>query len=195
VVDFANAEVDEPHKFEEREDRRNGTYGIDEIAPPDDGGLPEPLRIVRAEDRDDEEEEETTSEEDEEESSEPQPAPEPVRVALTPTDQDGNPLALNVDLRCVGVHPKAEKELESNSDDSKQPRDGREMIVEKLKITKAVTVTTEGKTVVQIHKLPGPESSATSSSIGIRWYHMHAEQLDWMQFKVGFHSKVSQVTH
>lgn len=58
------------------------------------------------------------------------------------------------------------------------------MAAETLKVTKAVTTTAENRTTLEIHTLPGPENSELSSMVGIRWYHLHGEALDWSQFKV-----------
>lgn len=188
AVEFTNVEVDGDEDDWWSSDVPLRRYSRTEDALP----LPSETKLNEDSVDEEDEEEELTTEEDEEEGSEPPPAPEPVRVALTPTDQDGNNLTFTVDMRWVGFHPNAGRGPGSMSDTSKQPRGGREMNAESYKITKAVTVTAEGKTVVQVHTLLGPESSANSSSIGIRWYHIHAEQLDWAQFKVGVYSMASQ---
>lgn len=135
------------------------------------------------EDEDENEEEELTDEE-KEEGSEPSPVSNLVRNALTPNDQAGNDLSFAVDTRWVGVHSSAGKVSEGSSDISNKPFDGHGMNVNSLNITKALTVTADDRTAVQVHTLPGPENSIYSSSIGIRWYHVHAELLDWAQFKV-----------
>jgi hypothetical protein len=69
-------------------------------------------------------------------------------------------------------------------DSPKQPRDGPAMKVNALNIMKATTVTVDDRSAVQVHTIPGPENSVFSSSIGVRWHHVHGEVLDWNQFKV-----------
>jgi hypothetical protein len=136
-----------------------------------------------SEEEEEEEDEELTDED--REGSEPLPEPEPVRVPITPTDQDGNELAFTIGPGWIGPHSHAGKEPEISSDITKQSR--HKMEPENLRITKALTVTTEDRTAVQVHTLPGPENSVYSSSVGVRWHHIHAELLDWAQFKVRPH--------
>lgn len=60
------------------------------------------------------------------------------------------------------------------------------MAAETLKIAKAITSVADNRTTMEVHVLPGPENSALSDSVGIRWYHLHGEDLDWGQFRVRY---------
>ncbi|PVI02967.1 hypothetical protein DM02DRAFT_521838 [Periconia macrospinosa] len=46
-----------------------------------------------------------------------------------------------------------------------------------------MSVVTEERTAIEIHTLSGPENSALPSNVFIRWNHLYAEYLDWMQFQ------------
>jgi hypothetical protein len=116
-----------------------------------------------------------------EEESELQPAPEPVRIVQAPIDQDGNELSFTVNTKWVDNHSVSGEGL---SDSPKQSRDGLALEVNALNIMKATTVTVDDRSAVQVHVLPGPENSVYSSSVGIRWHHVHGEVLDWNQFRV-----------
>lgn len=143
-------------------------------------------------------EEESSVTEDEEESTEPPPPPpEQVRVSIPPADQEGNPLSFPVDTKWIATHSSVGEEQGSSGDSSKKPTTSRDMGVENLKITKAVTFSSDGRTGVQIHTLPGPETPAYSSAISIQWYHLHSDQLDWTQFKVPScaYPLLAEITH
>ncbi|KAF1948666.1 hypothetical protein CC80DRAFT_540815 [Byssothecium circinans] len=114
-----------------------------------------------------------------EEEPEAPPYPEPLRNELPALDQDGNRLSFTVNL-WRGLPPDLAKQEVSNGE---QTNTARDMSIDNLKITKAINVETEGRATVQIHTLPGPDNSAFSSSIGIRWYHVYADMLDWNSFK------------
>lgn len=136
---------------------------------------------------------EVSEESDDEIDSEPAPPPEPMRVVQPPIDDEGNELSFVVNTGWVKPSHNTGKETGSNSDVSGKPRDRPIMNTENFRITKAMSVTTEGRTTIQIHTLPGPESSAFSSDIHIRWYHLYAQSLDWAQFKVrcGIHTIIT----
>ncbi|KAF2873872.1 hypothetical protein BDV95DRAFT_355291 [Massariosphaeria phaeospora] len=73
--------------------------------------------------------------------------------------------------------------LPHGNEDPEQRASVGDMKPDTLKILKAISVTAESRTTLQIHTLPGPESSFTSAATDIRWYHLHAKQLDFAQFK------------
>lgn len=101
-------------------------------------------------------------------------------------DEERNPLSFKVDTRWAAKLLSSSKLIDSNNGSSvKKTRNSpREMDAENLKITKAITSTAENRTTLEVHTIPGPENSTHSSSIGIRWFHLHGTALDWNQFKV-----------
>jgi hypothetical protein len=125
--------------------------------------------------------EDGTSESDgtdeDEEDSEPPPPPEAMRTILPAVDQEGNNLSFTIRSKSAG------RESANNSDVLEKSRKFGDMNLESYRILKAVNIEVDGRTMIQIHTLPGPESSAFRSSIGFRWYHVHGEMLDWDQFK------------
>ena len=133
-------------------------------------------RMSNEEELSSEGEDEDSTDKESEERSEPPPLPEPVRITSPPTDELGNALSFTIDTTW-------RKEPEVNGDNSKTSLEGPALNSSSLNITKALTVTADDRTAVQVHTLPGPGNSAYSSSVGIRWYHLHGELLDWTQFK------------
>ncbi|OAG03264.1 uncharacterized protein CC84DRAFT_1261852 [Paraphaeosphaeria sporulosa] len=112
------------------------------------------------------------------------PSAKPIRAIVEPVDKGGNPLSFALDTRWAAKFLSSFK-VEDSSDETltKTLRNTREMAAETLKITKAVTTTADNRTTLEVHTLPGPENSALSGSVGIWWYHLHGEALDWSQFK------------
>lgn len=130
-----------------------------------------------------EETDEESTSEDAGEETESVPRLEQVRVAVEPLDVDGNELAFTVDTKWVRIHSTAGVDPARDNDATKGPGNGGEVDMDRLKILKSFVTTSEGRTTVQLCTLPGPESPLYAPSIGIRWYHIHAEQLDWTRFK------------
>jgi hypothetical protein len=110
-----------------------------------------------------------------------------IRAVIQPVDQEGNPLSFSIDTRWAAKFFLSSK-VEHRSRDSLTTslRNGRDMAAETLKITKVVTNTAENRTTLEVYTLPGPENNVLSSSVGIRWHHLHGEALDWGQFKVRY---------
>ncbi|KAF2439176.1 hypothetical protein P171DRAFT_476960 [Karstenula rhodostoma CBS 690.94] len=133
-------------------------------------------------DEDDSEVGDSVSDNDDENSE--APSAKPIRAVVQPVDEGGNPLSFTMDTRWAARFLSSVK-IEDSSKESltKTLRNGREMAAETLKITKAVTTTTDSRTTLEVYTLPGPENSVLSSSIGIRWYHLHGEALGWSQYK------------
>ncbi|KAF1970652.1 hypothetical protein BU23DRAFT_556613 [Bimuria novae-zelandiae CBS 107.79] len=112
------------------------------------------------------------------------PPAEPIRMVNKPIDKEGSPLSFTVDTRWAGKYFSLNKENDSSETSLiNKFRSSRDLVTETLRITKAVTKTADNRTTLEVYTLPGPEKSALSSSITIRWVHMHGDALNWAQFK------------
>lgn len=104
---------------------------------------------------------------------------------MKPIDEEGNALSFVLDTRWAEKYLAANKENNSSEGTlTKNPQNGCSMTTETLKITRAITSTIENRTTLQIYILPGPENSSLSSSVTLRWLHLHGDTLDWGSFKV-----------
>ncbi|CAI6340864.1 unnamed protein product [Periconia digitata] len=173
------------------ESGESGESGDDENSPPSVVSVSDENSVENSvEIEDDEESEEgghdegsEDSEQSEETDSEAPPLPEPVRSVIPPVDDEGNKLSFIVDSSCSSPSRKPGKEAGGDIEISRKPVGRPVMNTENLRITRAMSVTSERRTMIQIHTLPGPESSSFSSSIHTRWTHLYADWLDWAQFK------------
>jgi hypothetical protein len=123
---------------------------------------------------------------DEEETPEVVELREPFREVNPPMDADGNKLSFTVDTSRVGHSSRVRNALESKVDESKQTTGSRGALeghYKTLKITKALQVQAETKTIILVHTLPGPTTSQLRESATITWHHIQAEQLDFSRFK------------
>ncbi|CAN9279985.1 unnamed protein product [Alternaria alternata] len=101
------------------------------------------------------------------------------RSIATPVDAEGKVLSFQAQIkqpRCsnmlnhdLGIH--GEKKAICKSD------------VETWKITKAMMTEFEGRYVLQIHTLPGPENARLQEGVRTTWYHIQASQLDFERFQ------------
>lgn len=145
---------------------------------------------------DDNDEDSTTLTEDEDEDPEPIKIQPPPRTVITPLDRDNNPLSFLVDTKWP-LRPNANQITGDKGEDLNKPRNIRDMKAESLKILKAVSITSDSRTMIQLHTFPGPESSSTAENVDVRWYHIHGDQLDFAQFKVrgSFYSSHVHLCH
>ncbi|CAN9478836.1 unnamed protein product [Alternaria alternata] len=101
------------------------------------------------------------------------------RSIATPVDAEGKVLSFQAQIKQprrsnmlnhdLGIH--GEKKAICKSD------------VETWKITKAMMTEFEGRYVLQIHTLPGPENARLQEGVRTTWYHIQASQLDFERFQ------------
>jgi hypothetical protein len=108
---------------------------------------------------------------------------EPLRQVTVPTDEDGNNLAFKV--KAATFTPPHQVTAHTDVNDQNNKRDPQEIAAnaEHLNITKAVAVQSNGRMSLQIYVIPGPRTPLTNPDIDIRWFHLHAERLDFANFK------------
>jgi hypothetical protein len=111
----------------------------------------------------------------------------PPRAVITPMDGEGNSLSFLVDNKWP-LRPHESSSTNHNTGSkgevTSKPRDIRSMEAENLKILKAISTSSESRTIIELHAFSGPEGSSISEDIDVRWYHLHGDQLDFAQFKV-----------
>jgi hypothetical protein len=167
--------------------------------PNDEGDIPEARRsrsrspIIEAHSEDHSEDDGEDSDEDSDTLTEDEDQVEtvailpPPRTVVPPLDNEGNPLSFLVDTKWP-LHPHQSSStnqiIGSKGEGTSKPRDVRNLEAENLKILKAVSVTSESRTTIELHTFPGPDGSSIADDIDVRWYHLHGDQLDFAQFKV-----------
>jgi hypothetical protein len=124
----------------------------------------------------------------EEESSENQNSPdleeEPQRSISIPTDLEGNKLSFKVNTNSGG--PISPPVRASGGDGTKAEGVvslSRGIGPETLRIAKAMSAQVEGRSLIQIHTLSGPDSPLAHSSTSLTWCHIHSERLDFTRYK------------
>ena len=133
---------------------------------------------------DDDDDSSSAPTEDEEKENDQIKAPPPPRKVNTPMDRDGNPLSFSIDMKWWN-HPNSNQVSGNKGEQPTKPQDVRDTnTMESIKILKAISVTSEGRTTVELHTFPGPENPTTAEAVDLRWYHLHGDQLDFAQFKV-----------
>lgn len=100
-------------------------------------------------------------------------------------DLDGNRISFAVDTTQVSQQLIAEGIVERyrhNATQVQEKEHAAKGSLEKHNITKAVMGEIDGRTVVQIHTLPGPTNHKLHDGVQITWYHMHSAQLSLVRF-------------
>jgi hypothetical protein len=122
------------------------------------------------------------------ESSEHQNSPdleeEPQRSISIPTDVEGNKLSFKVNTNSGG--PISPPVRVSGGDGTKAEGVAslsRGTGPENLRIAKAISAQVEGRSLIQIHTLSGPDSPLAHSSTSLTWCHIHSERLDFTRYK------------
>jgi hypothetical protein len=133
----------------------------------------------------------------------PGPEEEPPRIISTPTDLEGNKLSFKVNTTLREPLPLPGKV--SGSDGAEVQGFASQKLThdtspERMRITKAISAQVEGRSLVQVHTLSGPDSALAHSSTSITWYHLHSERLDYARFKeiclgiLGLSSRLQKLT-
>jgi hypothetical protein len=126
------------------------------------------------------------SEDGKSEPSEPSEPPEPVRGVVSPLDGDGNRLSFEVDtksgklLLLPGTQPGSNGTIPGEPGAKKEVSEPR---LETLRITRAMSTKSEGRSMVQVHVLPGPENVQLRQSVAMTWYHITLNRLDFTRFR------------
>jgi hypothetical protein len=124
----------------------------------------------------------------EEELSEHQNSPgleeKPQRSISIPTDLEGNKLSFKVNTNLEGPIPLPGRASggDSTKVESVAPLN-RGTGPEHMRIAKAITAQVEGRSLIQMHTLSGPDSPLVHSSTSLTWYHIHSERLDFARYK------------
>ncbi|KAF2189049.1 hypothetical protein K469DRAFT_626882 [Zopfia rhizophila CBS 207.26] len=163
-----------------RSDEDSDSYvDEDHVSVMEGAGPPAEVELENDQDEDEASESLTESEE-----SEPLPQPPTTpRTVVTPTDRDGNRLSFLTDTKCIPVNSESNEESTESGVDATKTSSSRDMKSENLKILMALAVSSESRMTIQLHTLPGPENSSTSSSVTVRWYHLQGTLMDFAQFK------------
>jgi hypothetical protein len=107
--------------------------------------------------------------------------PEPQRNVTSATDPEGNKLTCDIDTRYHG--PTTSSSNEGSSDTYGESINPPEGLIETLKITKAMALLIDNKTMIRTSTLPGPETLQLRDSVTVTWYHLQAKQLDFVRFR------------
>jgi hypothetical protein len=129
----------------------------------------------------------TEDEDEDEDEVEPITILPPPRTAVAPLDREGNPLSFLLDTNWpLHSHESSSTNQITGSkvEETSKSREIRKLESDNLKILKAVSVTSESRTTIELHTFPGPEGTFIADDINVRWYHLHGDQLDFAQFKV-----------
>jgi hypothetical protein len=141
----------------------------------------EAIEAAAGADESEEDLESTSANDTDEEADAVTKQPEPRRNVTPATDTEGNKLAYGIDTRYHG--PATSSSDDSSSDthgESIKPHEGS---IETLRITKAMALPIDNKTVMRISTLPGPETLQLRDSVAVTWYHIQAKQLDFARFR------------
>jgi hypothetical protein len=109
---------------------------------------------------------------------------EPQRSISTPTDLEGNKLSFKVNTNSGG--PISLPVRASGGDGTKVEGVAslnRGTGQEHLRIAKAMSAQVEGRSLIQIYTLSGPDSPLAHSSTSLTWCHIHSERLDFTRYK------------
>ncbi|KAH7083861.1 hypothetical protein FB567DRAFT_473861 [Paraphoma chrysanthemicola] len=138
-------------------------------------------------------ESESDSGESDEDSSTPgtdSPADEndatPPRTVEPPTDAEGHVLSFSIDTSRSMQRLKASSDFGGKNGailDAERNISESRLHVETRRITKALLLDDDGKTMIQIHDLPGPYVPGLRSMTSTTWYHVKAAQLDFSLFR------------
>jgi hypothetical protein len=128
-----------------------------------------------------------TSSGSEDEEPEPPPGPtEPVREVVPPLDGDGNKLSFEVDTKSKKLlaHPDTKPGTSGTiPGESGAKKEVSEPRLETLRVTRAMSTKSEGRSMVQVHVLPGPEKAQLRQSVTMTWYHVALDRLDFTRFR------------
>jgi hypothetical protein len=171
-------------RFRDEVDKDEDEWYIRDVAVEEPDQLFRPrYRIASESDASEDDFDSQASSEDESEDGKPdqQEPPEPIRDVVPPTDSEGNKLSFTVDT----THRRALPQAKGHGTDSDglDTKDAPRAPVETLRITRAMSAETEGRSMVQIHVLPGPENFQLRQSVKMTWYHITLERLDFTRFK------------
>jgi hypothetical protein len=101
------------------------------------------------------------------------------RRIVAPVDAEGKVLSFHAQI-------KQSRRRNIPNQDSKT-QENRKAVgksdVEIRKITKAMMTEFEGRNVLQIYTLPGPENAWLQEGVETTWYHLHASRLDFEKFQ------------
>jgi hypothetical protein len=109
---------------------------------------------------------------------------EPQRSISIPTDLEGNKLSFKVNTNSGG--PTSPPVRASGGDSTKAESVAplnRGTGPEHMRIAKAISAQVDGRSLIQIHTLSGPDSPLAHSSTSLTWYHIHSERLDFARYK------------
>jgi hypothetical protein len=109
---------------------------------------------------------------------------EPQRSISTPTDLEGNKLSFKVNTNSGG--PISLPVRASGGDGTKVEGVAslnRGTGQEHLRIAKAMSAQVEGRSLIQIYTLSGPDSPLAHNSTSLIWCHIHSERLDFTRYK------------
>jgi hypothetical protein len=128
----------------------------------------------------------TSSEGEDEEPVPPPEPPEPVREVVPPLDGDGNKLSYEVNTKSRKLLMHSDTQPRINGTTSGEPgakKDVFEHHLETLRITRVMSTKSEGRSMVQVHVLPGPENIQLRQSVTMTWYHVALDRLDFTRFR------------
>lgn len=107
--------------------------------------------------------------------------PGPQRTVTSATDSKGNKLAYSIDTHYYG--PAKSSSNDGSSDTQVLTIKPSGISMETLRVTKAMALPIDNKTVIRISSLPGLETLQLSDSVTTTWYHLQAKQLDFAHFR------------
>lgn len=108
----------------------------------------------------------------------------PPRDAVAPVDSEGNKLSFQVETKRLHLVPPKGPGSEGEVKETRSGnKDVTESNVETRRMIKVSMMESEGRSMLQICTLPGPENTLLQASVAFTWYHISAAQLDFDRFR------------
>ncbi|KAG9197511.1 hypothetical protein G6514_001505 [Epicoccum nigrum] len=107
--------------------------------------------------------------------------PEPAREATIPTDSDGNNLVFSVNTSSI----RPLDHNQANATKAPNTRDPQQLVgnTDSISIGKANTAQNDGRTILQLHQLPGPKTTSINLDERMRWVHLRSEPMNLRGFR------------
>lgn len=104
------------------------------------------------------------------------------RNVVPPRDTDGNILSFKIDTS-KGQDSPTQKETDGQNELAPLANNGSIESIQTLRITKAMLVDMDNKSVLKVHTLPGPETIRLRDSVNLTWHHLPARTFDFAQYR------------
>jgi hypothetical protein len=110
----------------------------------------------------------------------------PPRNVVAPVDSEGNTLSFQVKTKQpahLSLLPKGPGNEELEKGTRSEKKNVTDNDFETRRIIKALMTKSEGRNMLEISTLPGPENIQLQASVATTWYHIRAVQLDFDRFR------------